>query len=275
MWCGRGYPPAIPSREHLLADYLGVPVTLPSGVVCKGCNERLNESVDRPLKAIYQPLITFLRLRSGKRPRAASVPVQVATQVGPVPATLRADGRVRFSTRRFHAERADGVYRERWMCPDGDGAALIESMKKRLGASLRVKQGTLQLGEMTTTVPVSGKALMRATVRAGMNYVAWKRPDLLCTGLFTDAVRFVLDDDDSTTELHGVASPLTQNIDARTLRPVHTVLVSAVPGGESWTELLLFDFFICKVRVAERWQGPALGIYESFRSSRFVRTQAP
>lgn len=273
MWCSRGYPPALPSREHVLPDYLGVSARLPEGVVCKECNNRLNHEVDRPLKAVFQPLLTTLGIRSGKRPTVASTPVTVQTSLGAVQATLGANSALRFHPQRQHREQDAEHVCEQWVCSPEDADQLRQAFEAKYGDThdLVVETGPVDLGGMTAALRAKGGVLKRAAVKAGLNCLAWKSPALLRGDRFAAAVRYVLDGTGDTPDLLGTRSQaLTERIEPEWCRPEHRILVQATSGGECWMELRIFGDIFCRVRTDERWEGPDLALDETFTVERFV-----
>lgn len=271
MWCGRGYPPASPSREHVLPDYLGVSATLKRGQVCSECNHRLNQEVDEPFRNALGPLLAYLGFRTSKRPASGSSAVEAMTNVGSIPARLRS-GKLEYPPRWLvEKKQADGAHQvmELWVTAPDQKDALVASRRKVYGTTnvREAGSGIVQTHGFKTRYEIQGAVLHRAVVKAGVNTLAYRRPDLLSTTSIRRAMRYVQDlrgqEPNLLAELEGAPAAVEN------LRPEHLVSIGAQTGGECWFGLFLFGGDVAaRVRISDSWENPPLLLEETFRARR-------
>ncbi len=275
MWCGRGYPPASPTREHVLPDYLGVSATLERGQVCSECNHRLNKEVDEPFRDALGPVLAYLGVRTSKRPVGGSSVVEaMTTNVGSIAARLRS-GKLEFPPRQLvEKKQGDGAYEvmELWVCTPDQKDALVAARREVYGAAnLReAGSGVVQLHGFRAKHEGQGAVLHRAVAKAGVNLLAYRQPDLLATASLRTAMRYVQDSRGQEPDL--LAEVEAEPASVENLRPEHLVSVAAQSGGECWFGLFLFGGDIAaRVRIADSWDGPPLLLEETFQVKRLSR----
>jgi hypothetical protein len=263
VYCGRAYPPAIPSREHVLPDSFGARLKLPEGAVCRGCNNTFNRDIDQPFKAMFQAFLAWFATESSKRQGAAPARVRVETAWGPEEARMYSGGRLVLPTRPRSRPTFldDDTAVQEWRVGSGDD-------RERLISQLGSRWREVKIVEQTPAIihsvvsPIVGRAtvLMRAVAKAAINYLVFRRPDDTHRIALDRARQFVLSGD-ATLQLP-VRAP-TALLESETLpfdssfKPVHLVAVgtdgsSGILGGS----VLLFGAIGVEVMLSTRWDGP-------------------
>ncbi|ADO70382.1 HNH endonuclease [Stigmatella aurantiaca] len=266
IWCERPYPPAVQSREHVLPEFLGGNKTLPGGAVCKECNNNLNTWLDQPLKIQFQSLITHFDVRSGKRDSAASARVQVATNQGPIPATMLPGGQL---TRPEHSRQARVRYGEEvleeWIVRADVVEDFIDERRRHMNL-VDVECIPLVLGAAFVNLRGKAEVLLRSTVRAGVNLVALKATELLSLPEFQGVRCYVLRSDCAVPEFRASASALLLKggFEIKECRLEHAIFFYAEHGGSALFELRMFGDIFCRVQIAEEWSGPTTELKEQF-----------
>lgn len=266
IWCERPYPPAIASREHVLPEFLGVDCMLPDGAVCKECNNSLNTQLDQPLKAIFQPLITFFGVRSSKRDSAASARVQIATERGGITAQMLPGGQLTHPDRVRRARVQEGrEVLEEWLVRSDRLEDFLAERRQTMDI-ISHELAVTQLGGADAQLQGKAGILIRSAVRAGINLVALKAVELLSKPELREARRYVLDEAGALPERRAEASePLVKGrFEASECRLEHAILFCASSGAPAVIELRLFGDIFCRVHIADRWSGPDVALEETF-----------
>lgn len=266
IWCEQSYPPAVKSREHILPEYLGVDVTLPAGAVCKECNDHLNRVLDQPLKLFFQKLITSFGVSSSKRKTPASTPVRIPTERGPIAAIMDPGGKIRFPPRTLRERIQEGPQvLEEWVVqPDQVDELLAEFQKTH--ELLEAERSVVEHGIPEGTIGGKAATLIRSTLRAGINLLAMRKPDLLHLGEIREAKRYVFDGTGALPERRAEVSPslMGGRIKTAACRAEHALIVTAAPRGAFLVEMRLFGDLFCRVWVTDKWQGPHVSVEEPF-----------
>jgi len=268
MWCGRGYPPAKPSQEHVLPDYLGVSVTLPEDMVCQDCNHLLNREVDQPFRDSLRFFSALVGVHASKRPGGGTADVVVQTNVGPLPARL-SQGVLTFAPGRVMPGPEPGM--RLFVGTPAEKEALLARLRQD-HAVREISSGVVDIQGFSGRYKVHGELLRRAVLKAGINLLALKRPDLLVANAVKTAMRFVLDSNGTEPDLLCAAEEAfgRNRVDPNALQPHHVVNVEAQPGGDCWSRFFLFggDDIAAGVRLTETWDGPPFLVEETFTARR-------
>lgn len=255
VWCGGTYPPCELSREHVLAEYLGVDALLPAGAVCKGCNNKWNTEIDQPLRLLLLPLMTSFGAKSGKRGQPAAGRFRLATSVGEIQVTRRAG-------EEFTVPPVQQVSGTQTFV--GTVEAITEMLRKRGLALEDVQHGPVEItsipkARMTATMGLVFRAVIRAGVHA---VVAEGHAALLETPCFTSARAYVADAEFRLPELTGfvpkeLKGGYFEDIDGEAM---HEIVVSGEPGKPLCVGVSFFGVRSV-VAVPPRWESPALQLH--------------
>lgn len=270
LYCGSTYPPATRSREHVFSDAFGIRMRLPNGAVCKNCNNQLNREIDQKLKTLFQaPLANFGLESSKKRPSAGptTAPVAVKTSLGVLKSKITANGVLIPPTQLISREAKENEIREQWLCSSpGDAENLIERMRSECELLDARIDSAPQVEEVTAPLKTKWALLIRATARAGINYLAYRRPLDACESAIHPAKSYILHGTASGVQLIALGQKgLNENaqISNRIMKPLHRIAVRA-ENNVLRSEIVLFDAFWVQVVLSEIWTGKSFHAEEEF-----------
>lgn len=178
----------------MLPEFLGVDLKLPDSAVCKECNNNLNTLLDQPLKTLFQPLITFFGVRSSKRDSAAMARVQVATRRGAITAQMLPGGQLTHPDRVRRARVQQGrEVLEEWLVRSDNLESFLAERRQEMDI-VDQELSVTPLGGAHAQLQGKAGILIRSAVRAGINLIELRAPDLLSRPELREARRYVLDD---------------------------------------------------------------------------------
>lgn len=279
LYCGSEYPPATRSREHVLPDTFGIRMRLPDGAVCKDCNNQLNIEIDQKLKILFQAPLAYFGLESSKKRRDSGPTtghVTVKTKLGPLQSKITANGILIPQTQPISRESVGNEIREQWLCSSRDDAENLIKRRRSECESLDVRIAPApQIEEVTAPLQAKWELLIRATARAGINYLAHRRPFDACNSALLPAKSYILHGTASGIHLPALGpKALTENvqISSRDMKPLHRIAVGA-EGNVLRSGILLFAAFWVDVDLSETWTGESFHAEEEFdaRSGKFQR----
>jgi len=269
IWCGKSAPLVEPSREHLLPDYMGVRAMLPSGVVCKPCNNNLNTLVDMPLKAVLQPLLTHFNVASSKRDSLAKSQVTVFTSLGTMPGVMMPGGRVEIPSMRLDHVSDGKDALETWIATEDEMPPLLERMKTRAESVDVIQTEKLEISGHVGRLHGKGRSLITAAVKATLNYLAFTGLENAYRPSLASAKNYVIGGTkEARTQVAASASKSLVTADpslrVSDFRLEHSIIVEATPGKDLSGELRVFGDAFIHVVLTTAWDGPALSLRQFF-----------
>lgn len=240
---------------------------LPDGAVCKRCNNQLNREIDQKLKTLFQaPLANFGLESSKKRPNAGptTAHVTVKTSLGVLKSGITANGILIPPTQLISRETKENEVREQWLCSSpSDAENLIERMRSKYESLDARIDSAPQIEEVTALLKAKWALLIRATARAGINYLAYRRPLDACDSVLHPAKSYILHGTASGVQLIAFGLNEDVQIPSRIMKPLHRIAVRA-ENNALRAEILLFDAFWVHVVLSETWAGENFHAEEEF-----------
>lgn len=186
----------VASKEHVLAEVLGGQLKLPSGTVCKACNNRLNTDVDTPIMRTFRGLINYFGLADGKRgerPNRYNILVEAGGKI--LEAQLFGNGSIKFSpceiTKDPEGQENDDFVREFVIVNEGQAHAIRKKYSEQ-GYQWR-EQVYEGIGIRILSLPVEGDflSLFRAVAKTALNYLVFRHPEFANVSCLSNIKRFV------------------------------------------------------------------------------------